>query len=167
VTCRKGYTTNRTNGVAVPGFTVHVRLTTEWALEEGFSRADARAIARADIEVDALWPGSKKWGRHFNPMASAVFGPLEMRRAVAAVRAGERERALVHLGRSLHSRQDAIGHGRLGLNHLLLRLGLRRNPDEWPTMSPSVQERIERATRRALRVFAVAAGSSPVKPASR
>jgi hypothetical protein len=142
----------------VPGFTVHMRLTVKWAVEEGLSPADAEAVAGADIEVDALWPGSTHWGRHFNPTASLLFGPLELRRAIAAARDGDRERALVHLGRSLHSRQDAVGHGRLGLNHFLLRLGMRRNPDEWPTMTPSVQARIERATRRAVRAFLAAAG---------
>jgi len=137
----------------VPGFHVHVRLTARWAEEEGLGAADAEAVARADSDVDMLWPGSHKWTRHFNPTASLFHGPLELRRAIVAQRAGDRTTALMHLGRSLHSRQDAIGHGRFGQNHLLLRFGLRHNPDFWETMPPSVQARIERATRRAVRSF--------------
>ena len=138
----------------MPGSSVHLRLTADLAIEEGFAPADAHAIADADKLVDRLWPGNRIWWRHFNPPASLILGPLELRRAVRAERAGDHADALVHLGRSLHSRQDAVGHGRLGINHLMwdVRL-LRRNPDDWDLMPPSVQARIKAATRRALRAF--------------
>ena len=144
----------------MPGPSVHFRLTLNLAVEEGFSPLEAEAVGRADILVDELWPGSRKWWRHFNPPASLIFGPLELRRAVAAERAGDREGALAHLGRSLHSRQDAIGHGRFGLNHLAWDVGLlKRNPDDWEYMPHAVQVRIERATRRALRAFLARTGA--------
>lgn len=138
----------------MPSPAVHVRLTTTWALDEGFSRDDAQALASADILVDELWPGRTHWWRHFNPPASLIFAPLELRRALREQRAGDHAAALAHLGRSLHSRQDAVGHGRLGLNHLAWDVGLlRRNPDAWELTPPAVQRRIERASRRALRRF--------------
>lgn len=140
----------------MPGIAVHVTLTTRWCVEEGLAPPDATTVARADVEVDMLWPGSRRWGRHFNPTAGLVFGPLELRRAVGAARAGDHALALVHLGRALHSYQDAIGHGRFGQNHLLLRLGLRRDPDVWETMPDAVRTRIERSTRRAIRRFLAA-----------
>jgi len=138
----------------MPGPFVHFHLTMRWAIEEGLSAADAEAVGRASLLVDELWPGSRKPLRHFNPTASLVLAPLESRRAIAAALAGDRTAALAHLGYSLHSRQDAIGHGRLGLNHLVLYTGLPfRDPDVWETMPPSVQACIERATRRELRRF--------------
>lgn len=141
----------------MPGIEVHLRLTKTWALEEGMSEADAEAVARADIGVDELWPGSRKPVRHFNPTASLMIAPLELRRSIALARAGQRAQALTHLGYSLHSRQDAIGHGRLGLSHLRWTAGmLRRHPDVWEEMPPGVRSRIERATRRAIRLFLAA-----------
>ncbi len=138
----------------MPGFAVHFRLTMRWAIEEGMPESDAESVGRASVLVDDLWPGSRQPGRHFNPTASLVFAPREMRRAVALERAGEHEQALIHLGRSLHSRQDAIGHGRLGLAHVLHRAGLlRRHPDDWEDMPPVVKTDIERVTRREVRRF--------------
>jgi len=143
----------------MPGPSVHLRRTVEWAMHEGLRPDDARRVGAADLQVDDLWPGSRLWRRHFNPSASAVFGPLEMARAVRAHRAGDTEAALTHLGRSLHSRQDAVGHGRLGLNHLAWDLGvLKRDPDDWEFMPLAVRARIEKATRRALRAFIRRAG---------
>ena len=145
----------------MPGPAVHFRLTMRWAVEEGMTEADAEAVGRANVLVDELWPGSHKPLRHFNPTASLIFAPLELRRAVAFARAGDRERALKHLGYSLHSRQDAIGHGRSGLGHLRYEAGLLgRHPDVWEEMPPSVQMRIEQATRRAVRLFLARVRSS-------
>lgn len=138
----------------MPGPYVHFRLTMKWAIEEGLSPSEAEAVGLASLRVDELWPGSRKPLRHFNPTASLALAPLESRRAIAFARSGDRPAALTHLGYSLHSRQDAIGHGRLSLNHLALYTGLPfRNPDVWDDMPPSVQARIERATRRELRRF--------------
>jgi hypothetical protein len=123
-------------------------------MEEGMIEADAEAVGLANVRVDDLWPGGRRPLRHFNPTASLVLAPLELRRAIAFARAGDRVLALTHLGYSLHSRQDAIGHGRLGLSHLRYMAGLLgRHPDVWEEMPPSVQARIERATRRAVRLF--------------
>lgn len=141
----------------MPGPAVHFRLTAKWAVEEGMDAASAEAVGRASLLVDQLWPGSHRPLRHFNPTASLLFAPLEMRSAISAARSGDREGALTHLGYSLHSRQDAIGHGRFAQNHLLLRAGLlARDPDDWARMPPSVQARIERATRQAVRRFLAA-----------
>lgn len=149
----------------MPGFAVHFRLTMRWAIEEGMTEADAEAAGRASVLVDDLWPGARKPLRHFNPTASLLFAPLEMRRAVTFARAGDPERALTHLGRSLHSRQDAIGHGRLGLNHLLYSAGLLgRHPDEWEDMPAHVKVDIERATRRDVHRFLKRTGSSDDDP---
>jgi hypothetical protein len=146
----------------MPGPAVHFRLTMVWAIDEGFTPADAEAVGRADILVDELWPGGRIWWRHFNPPASLMLAPLELRRAVRAQRVGDREGALTHLGRSLHSRQDAEGHGRvIGLNHLAWDAGLlKRNPDDWDLMPPAVQRRIEAATRRTLRAFLTRTGAA-------
>lgn len=146
----------------MPGPHVHFRLTMAWAIEEGLSEREAETVGRASLLVDELWPGSRKPARHFNPTASLLLAPLESRRAVALALAGDRAGALTHLGYSLHSRQDAIGHGRLGLNHLVLYTGLPfRDPDVWETMPASVKARIERATRRELRRFITRTRSAP------
>jgi hypothetical protein len=138
----------------MPGPRVHLQLTRDIAIQEGLDPEDASALGYADLQVDDLWPGSRIWRRHFNPSASLVFGPLELARAVRAERGGDRALAMTHLGRSLHSHQDAIGHGRLGLNHLAWDLGLlKRDPDDWDLMPPRVKARIERVTRRTLRRY--------------
>lgn len=137
----------------MPGPSVHFRLTMNTAMEAGFSRAEAEAIAHGDVGVDLRTPGRKYWWLHFNPTAALIFAPLELRRAIRADRAGDRASALEHLGRCIHMRQDAIGHGRfIGLNHLLHDAKLlHRHPDEWETMPPDVQRRIQEVTRDAVR----------------
>jgi hypothetical protein len=124
----------------------------QWAIEEGMSEADAQVVAFADVEVDLLWPGRYRWGRHFNPMASFIFARREAARAARLESDGEHRDALVALGRQLHSLQDAVGHGRLGLAHWKYRARLmRRHPDDWDSMPPRMRERIERVTREAIR----------------
>lgn len=139
----------------MPGPGVHFRLTMQWAIDEGLTESDAEEVGRADVSVDTLRPGKTHWWLHFDPTASAMFAPLELRRAVRSARAGDRDAALTHLGYSLHMRQDAVGHGRpLGLNHLMWDVHLlRRDPDVWETMPPSVQAGIERVSRRAISRF--------------
>lgn len=138
----------------MPGPQVHVRLTAQWAVEEGMLESDARVVARADIEVDLLWPGSKMWGRHFDPMATLIFAPRYRAEAVRLELAGAHLDALVALGRALHCLQDGVGHGRLGLAHLKYRFGwLKRNPDEWELMPQKTRAGIERVTREAVRRF--------------
>jgi hypothetical protein len=138
----------------VPGPHVHYRLTAQWATEEGMPEADAQVVAQADLEVDMHWPGSQKWGRHFNPTASLWFSPRYRFAAVRLARAGAHSEALVSLGRALHSRQDAIGHGLLGLAHLKHRFGLlQRDPDDWNLMPPAVRAAIERDTRAMVRRY--------------
>jgi hypothetical protein len=136
----------------VPGPQVHFTFTAQWAVEEGMLEPDAQVVAQADLEVDRIWPGSKMWGRHFNPMATLIFAPRYRAEAVRC--AGAHLDALVALGRALHCLQDGVGHGRLGLAHLKLRFGLtRRNPDEWNLMPARTRARIERVTREAVRRF--------------
>lgn len=144
----------------MPGPTVHFSLTMQWAIEEGLSDVDAEVVGRADTEVDRLWPGRRQWARHFNPMATYVVAPRYAREASRLEAQGAHDEALVALGRALHSLQDGVGHGRLGLAHLKYRVGvLKRHPDVWQTMQPTTRERIERATRAAVREFVRAAPS--------
>lgn len=140
----------------MPGPAVHFTLTVTEAMAAGFDPQEAEAIARGDVGVDLRTPGRKYWWLHFNPTASLIFAPLELRRALRADAAGDRAEALEHLGRCIHMRQDAIGHGRfVGLNHLLYDAKLfRRHPDDWETMPPVIQQRIVATTRDALRRFA-------------
>ena len=138
----------------MPGPQVHFTLTMLWAMEEGMSRADAEEVGRSNLEVDLVWPGRRRWGRHFNPMATLVFARRYATEAARLESDGEHAEALVAFGRALHSRQDGIGHGRLGLAHLKYRLGaLRRHPDDWDRMPRRTQAQIERATRSAVRDF--------------
>jgi len=138
----------------MPGVTVHYRFTMQWAIDEGMDALEAEAVGTADARVDQLWPGHTKWARHFNPTAALVMAPLEWRRALAAARSGDRAAALDHLGYSLHSVQDGVGHGLLGLNHLAYDLDIKkRDPDDWSGMPESYHVRIERGTHRAVRRF--------------
>lgn len=144
----------------MPGPAVHLRLTAEWAMDEGMPRPDAEAVGNADHEVDRLWPGSRKPWRHFNPTATLLFAPRGLARAIAA--GGDpsrRQESLVELGRALYSRQDGIGHGILGLSHLRWDVGLlKRNPDDWDAMPAKTKAAIERATRDMLRRYLVGTG---------
>jgi len=137
----------------VPGPQVHYSLTVQWAIEEGMLQTDAEQVGRANVEVDAKWPGRRHWGRHFNPMA-LTFARGYMAEAVRLELHGDHDGALAALGRALHSRQDGIGHGSLGLAHLKYRLGVfRRNPDVWDRMPQQTRAGIEQATRTAVRDF--------------
>jgi len=138
----------------MPGPQVHFRFTAQWAVEEGMLESDAQVVAQADIEVDLHWPGSKMWGRHFNPMATLIFARHYKAEALRLELAGEHLAALVALGRALHCLQDGVGHGRLGLAHMKYKFGLlKRHPDEWKDMPPNTQARIERVSREAVRAF--------------
>lgn len=131
----------------MPGPTVHFRYTVEWAIAEGLPRAEAEQVADADAGVDVLWPGSQRWTRHFNPTATAFWMPYYLLRATRGLSAED-------LGRALHCRQDAIGHGYLGLAHLRHRFGLlERDPDDWTRMPERTRARIERDTRRIVRLY--------------
>jgi hypothetical protein len=163
--CRKCRSVRR-KGPRVPGPLVHHRFTTEWATEEGLTQSDAEVVAEADITVDLLWPGSRKWGRHFAPWSTLLFAPRYYRQAVrVALEGGSMSESLVALGRCLHCRQDGVGHGMLGLGHLLPRLGLStRDPDEWKTMPPRIKAGIERVTRETVRRYVVDSGYAAKPP---
>jgi hypothetical protein len=138
----------------LPSPGVHLCRTMQWAIEEGMSEADAQIVAFADVQVDLLWPGRHRWGRHFNPMARHIFARREAARAARLESAGEHRDALIALGRGLHSLQDAVGHGRLGLAHWKRRAGLlKRDPDDWDSMPPEMRSRIEGVSREAVRDF--------------
>ena len=138
----------------MPGPQVHFRLTSQWAIEGGMLESDAQVVAQADIEVDLLWPGSKMWGRHFNPMATFIFARRYKAEALRLELAGAHLEALVALGRAIHCLQDGVGHGRLGLAHMEYRFGLlKRHPDEWKDMPPKTRARIEAVTRKTVRRF--------------
>lgn len=127
---------------------VHLRLTRQWAIEEGFSEGEARTIAAADLAYDMRYPASASAlniTRHFAPSAwlwSAVYFRQALRR-----------RDLALLGSALHTAQDAIAHGRFGEKHLLLRAGWGSDPDLWESASAGIRKRIESATRRRLRRY--------------
>ena len=131
----------------MPNPDVHYTFTKAWGIEEGLAPADAAAVAKADLDVDRLWPGSTKFTRHFNPTALLVWTPVYLLKAV-------RDGSLESLGRALHCRQDSVGHGVLGLSHLRWRFGaLNRHPDAWELMSPRARAAIERDTRRMIRYY--------------
>ena len=127
------------------GPTVHLKLTRGWALEEGFSDAEAVRIAECDLEFDRRYrardsfvnitrhfaPSAWMWSRHYFTLAVRV-------------------RDLEMLGYALHCAQDAVAHGTLGENHLLANVGLRREPDSWEAAPPGIKQRIERVSRQRL-----------------
>ena len=127
---------------------VHFRLTYGWAVEEGFTPALAERIARADVAFDARFPARASLvniTRHFAPSAW-----LWSRHYLArAIRVGSPEL----LGWSLHCAQDAVAHGTLGENHLLLRARIGRDPDAWEGAPEGIRRRVERVTRLRLRRY--------------
>lgn len=127
---------------------VHLRLTRQWAIEEGFSEAEARAISAADLAYDLHYPASASAlniTRHFAPSAW-LWSALYFRQAL-------RLRDLTLLGSALHTAQDAVAHGRFGEKHLMLRAGWGRDPDVWELAPAGIRRRIEAATRRRLRRY--------------
>jgi hypothetical protein len=134
---------------------VHFRRTYDWARDEGFGHKDAELLAQADVGYDELYPARRSLAdvtRHFAPSAW-LWSDHYLRRAM---RAGD----LVLLGWALHCAQDAVAHGRLGQSHILLRLGLGRDPDLWDLAPPGVRLRIESATRDRLRRYLAATAGS-------
>lgn len=137
----------------MPGPTVHFRMVMTIAVEEGLSAADAEAVARACLNVDQLWPGRTKPARHFIPFA-LYWVSRYFREAVAARATGDSVTALTRLGWAIHSKQDSIGHGVIGLSHLRYRLGIiKRDPDDWSLMTPRARVAIERETHAMVRHF--------------
>ena len=127
---------------------VHLHLTRQWAIEEGFSEGEARTIARADLAYDMRYPASASLPnitRHFAPTAW-LWSASYFRRAL-------RQRDLALLGSALHTAQDAVAHGRFGEKHLLLRAGWGKDPDVWESASAGIRRRIEAVTRRRLRRY--------------
>lgn len=127
---------------------VHYRRTYVWAFEEGFSAVDAERVARADGGYDALFPARRPLTnitRHFAP-AAWLWSAHYRRRA-------ERHGDLALLGWALHCAQDAVAHGRLGQNHILLEMGLRRDPDVWDSAPEGVRRRVEAVSRAVLRRY--------------
>lgn len=115
-------------------------MTLTWAVEEGFSAADARVIAVANWACDAryldLWGKRYHWGFLGAPVVSWV-------RFRQAIRSGD----LASLGESLHALQDTIGHGVHG--HFRHWHGI----DRWEHRGPRVRARLERWSRRLLAAY--------------
>jgi hypothetical protein len=127
---------------------VHLKLTREIALAEGFTAEEAALIAQADLGFDRHYPARARVaniGRHFAP-AAWFWSARYMNLAV-------RGRDLVMLGYALHCAQDAVAHGTLGERHLLSFAGVGRDPDSWAEAPPGVQRRIDWVTRERLRRY--------------
>jgi hypothetical protein len=132
---------------------VHLRRTHAWALDEGFTPAEAEMIARFDLGYDSRYPARrsvKNITRHFAPMAW-LWSRYYLRRAVAT-------NDLMMLGYALHTAQDAVSHGTLGERHLLQHARLGRHPDVWDIAPSGIKRRIERVSRTRLRRFLAARG---------
>ncbi len=118
---------------------VHYDFTRRWALEAGFSDADAETVAQACWNVDAIhdvhvW---RNKGYHFAWLGA---NRRARRLLVQAVADGD----LVALGEALHCIQDAEGHGFWG--HVVHWGGI----DRWDRRGPRVRHRIEHRSRVAL-----------------
>ncbi len=133
---------------------VHLRLTFDLAIAEGFTRAEAASIASADSDFDARFPARVTPGnlsRHFAP-AAWWWSRRYLREACVAL-------DLERLGWSLHCAQDAVAHGTLGEGHVFRGLRIRRHPDRWDAAPPGIRRRIEAVTRDRLRRYRAATGA--------
>lgn len=131
---------------------VHMALTMQWAVEEGFSEREAALVAHADVGFDSRYPARASLAnitRHFAP-AAWLWSAHYLRRAI---RGGD----LMLLGYALHCAQDGVAHGRLGTRHLSALAFGRQNPDMWETARATVRRRTEAVTRTRLRRFRAAA----------
>lgn len=130
---------------------VHMTLTRQWAIEEGFSPREAELLGRADLSFDSRFPARASLAnitRHFAPSAW-VWSACYLRRSV---RWGD----LMLLGYALHCAQDGVAHGRVGTRHLAAVAFKRQNPDMWETSPAGVQRRCEAVTRARLRRYRAA-----------
>lgn len=126
---------------------VHFDLTRDWAREAGLGDV-ADAIALADLTVDAENPARasvSNFTRHFAPWAY-MWTRYHFNRAV-------RERSPEALGHALHSTQDAVAHGYLGLAHLRYDLRMGRDPDDWDTAPERTKARIRERSLRILQRY--------------
>lgn len=122
-------------------------MTRAWAEEAGLSELADR-IASADVAVDAQFPPQRSlsnFARHFAPFAY-YWVRRSMRDAI-------KDSSPEELGRALHSAQDAVAHGVLGLGHLRWDVGLGRNPDDWRGAPERVRTRIRERSLRMLAEF--------------
>jgi len=134
---------------------VHFGMTLRWGLEEGLPLAEAEAIAGACAAFDTRFPARRSLtnvSRHFAPWAWV----WSARYRGEALRSGSAEL----LGWAIHCAQDAVAHGRLGLNHLLYSAWLRRDPDAWGLAPARVKRGTEAVSRRILRAWRVRASTS-------
>lgn len=134
---------------------VHYRLTRRWAVEAGFSEAEAEEIAQADVGVDRAHGGGlwqlHNWGYHYRLFGANVLARRGLRRAIATG-------SLQELGVALHRVQDAVAHGWPGL----LTHALNPQCDLWDHRSQADRDLIENRTREMLQRMAEAMGRSPV-----
>lgn len=127
---------------------VHMTLTRQWAIEEGFSERDAELVALANLGFDARHPARASLAnitRHFAP-AAWLWSAGYLKRAA-------RWRDLMLLGYALHCAQDGVAHGWLGTRHLSALAFNRQSPDSWEGSSLGVQRRTEAVTRARLRHY--------------
>lgn len=133
---------------------VHFVFTQRWALEEGFSEADALAIAEADWACDRLYITTLAHKRYHWPIYGSPV--VALRRYRAAVRG----RDLTALGEALHALQDTIGHGVHG--HVWHWPGI----DRWEHRGPAVRRRLERNSRRMLAAYLRSTREDAATPAA-
>ncbi|MDZ4064028.1 MAG: hypothetical protein U1E22_05100 [Coriobacteriia bacterium] len=120
----------------------HERLTRQWALEAGFSEADAEELAFWNGRVDRAFSGRKLRYKRFHLVLWGASRLAEEYLDVAA-----RERSLAHLGVALHCAQDAIGHGVVG--------SIVHWPwlDAWERRSARLRNRVEAESKRLMLAY--------------
>lgn len=121
---------------------VHYDFTRRWAIEEGFSVADATTVAAACWDVDRVH-SVYEWRNKRYHFAWLGANRLARRLLAQATDTGD----LVFLGEALHCIQDAVGHGFWG--HIVHWDGI----DRWERRGPRVRARIENRSREALRRY--------------
>lgn len=117
---------------------VHRDLTAKWAIAAGFSREEADELGRQNLHFDRLrW--TKPWC-HFNLLGAGLAGRFMARRAI-------RRHDIKLLAYSLHSTQDALGHGRI--------LPFMHKPDldNWDKTTDGIKSRIKEATQNRLNEY--------------
>lgn len=124
---------------------LHYGETRRWAIEAGFSESDADVIARADIGVDRLHPGSlpANWSWHYRIAGANRRARRLFEDAIAGA-------DLVSLGQALHCKQDALTHNVLGP------LGHWPGIDLWHRRGRRVRAAIERSSREMLGAYIMA-----------